>query len=94
MGLGSAAIAAWTAAIFSASEFTQIKPELWATSASSLNGRTKGRSFGMPAATAGVDVGIATGAATGVGAAGGVAADSAVASSTIAEAGAWLSVAK
>src|ERR1035437_9368232 len=70
MALGSAAMAAWTAAIFSASEFTQLKPELWATSANSDKGRTNGCSFGMPvvAAATGALTRATTGATTGAGA--------------------------
>ncbi len=45
-GRGSAAIAAWTAAIFSASEFTHCSPDPSATWASSATGSSNGRTLG------------------------------------------------
>lgn len=52
VGLGSAAIAAWTAAIFCASELTHCSPEPSATWANSATGSSNGRTLGNSAAAA------------------------------------------
>ena len=65
-GLGSAAIAACTAAIFSLSEFTHCRPEAAATACRASTGSVKGCTRGMPAgaASGAAATGFATGAAT------------------------------
>ena len=85
-GLGSAAMAAWTAATLEASELTQTKPEDWAICAKASMGRSKLLTVGSPLeGAAGVVTAVGAGAsvfavATGAAAAG---------AETCAGAGAW-----
>ena len=75
-GLGSAAMAAWTAATLEASELTQTKPEDWAICAKASMGRSKLLTVGSPLeGAAGVVTAVGAGAsvfavATGAAAAG------------------------
>lgn len=57
-GAGSAAIAACTTAIFSGSEFTHCRPELWATASRFSTGKTNSVTAGIDAATAAGLVGV------------------------------------
>lgn len=62
-GLGSAAMAAWTAATLAVSELTQTKPDDWAICAKLSMGRSKRLTVGSPlAGVAGVVASVAAGA--------------------------------
>ena len=62
-GLGSAAMAAWTAATLEASELTQTKPEDWAICAKASMGRSKLPTVGSPLeGAAGVVTAVGAGA--------------------------------